>query len=93
MFSKDFYTLGYTMIESIAFALVLKKVQIALVASGVVVASALSIYNLPWDGAEWETLNNAVRKLSAITFRLPWMHQTVGSSVDIESAKCKTVIN
>lgn len=83
------------MIESIALALVLKKVQIALIALGIMVASALSIYNLPWDdaGAEWETLNNAVRKLSAVAFRLPWMHQTVGSSVEIESGNCKTVIN
>ena len=44
------------MIESIAFALVLKKIQIALIALGVLVASALSIYNLPWGGVEWETL-------------------------------------
>lgn len=81
------------MIESIALALVLKKVQIALIASGIAVASALSIYNLPWDGVEWETLNNAIRKLGSVSFRLPWMHQTVGSSVDIESEDCKTVIN
>ena len=41
------------MIESIAFALVLKKIQIVLIALGIVVASALSIYNLPWEGVEW----------------------------------------
>ena len=85
------------MIESIALSLVLKKVQIALIASGIIVASALSVYNLPWDsvgaGAEWKTLNNAVRKLSAVVFRLPWMHQVIGSSAEIESGNCKTVIN
>ena len=48
------YMLRYTMIESIAFALVLKKIQIALIALGIVVSSAFSIYNLPWDGLEWE---------------------------------------
>ena len=81
------------MIESIAFALVLKKIQIVLIALGIVVASTLSIYNLPWEGVEWETLTSAIRKIKPVAFKLPWIGRSVGSSVDIESVNCKTVIN
>ena len=90
---KIFVCRGTPMIESIVFALVLKKIQIALIACSLVVASALSIYNLPWDGAEWEALTTAVRKLKPSAFKTRWIDRTVGSSVDIESTKCRTVIN
>ena len=81
------------MIESIAFALVLKKIQIALIALGILVASTLSIYNLPWDGVEWETLTNAIRKVKPAALKLSWMNSSVASSVDMENKKKKTVIN
>ena len=81
------------MIESIAFALVLKKIQIALIALGILVASALSIYNLPWGGVEWETLTNAIRKVKPAALKLSRMNSSVASSVDMEGINQKTVIN
>ena len=81
------------MIEGIAFALIMKKVQIALIAFGIIVSSVLSIYNLPWDGVEWEALSSAIRKLKPVAFKIPWIDRSVGQSVDIESVNCNTVIN
>lgn len=72
------------MIESIAFALVLKKIQIASIALGVLLSSALAIYNLPWEGVEWETLANAIRKVKPAALKLSWMDSSVASSVDME---------
>ena len=81
------------MIEGIAFALIMKKVQIALIAAAIIVSSVLSIYNLPWDGVEWEALSSAIRKVKPVAFKVPWIDKSVGPSVDIESVNCKTVIN
>lgn len=81
------------MIEGIAFALIMKKLQIALIAFGIIVSSVLSIYNLPWDGVEWETLSSTIRKLKPVVFKVPRIDKSVGPSVDIESVNCKTVIN
>ena len=75
------------MIESIALAMILKKIQIALIAFAVVVSSVLSVYNLPWNGVEWETLQNAIRKVKPVALKLSWMDQHVGSSVDMEGSK------
>ena len=87
------YMLRYSMIESIAFALIMKKVQITLIAFGIVFSSVFSIYNLPWGGVEWEALSTAIRKLKLVAFKVPWIDKSVGSSVDIECVNCKTVIN
>ena len=81
------------MIEGIAFALVMKKVQIALIGLAIIVSSVLSIYNLPWTGVEWEALSSAIRKLRPVGFKVPWIDESVGPSVDMEKVCCKTVIN
>ena len=77
------------MVESIAFALFLKKIQIVFIAIGILFMSALSIYNLPWDRAEWEFLAIAVRKLKPLTLKTRWIDTAAGSATDIECAMQK----
>lgn len=62
------------MVESIAFALLVKKLQIGMIGFGILLASVLTVYNLPWnkDGEEWETLVSAIRKLKTVSFRTFW---------------------
>ena len=71
------------MIESIAFALFLKKVQIVFIAIGILFLSVISIYNLPWDGVEWKNLVNSIRKIKPLTFKTRWI-DTATSATDIE---------
>ena len=73
------------MIESIALALLLKKIQIVFIAIGIVFMSALSIYNLPWDSIEWEIQLNAIRKLKPLTFKTRWIEKAT-KAADIECA-------
>ena len=70
------------MIEGIAFALFL-KIQIAIIAIGILFVSALSIYNLPWDRGEWNTLVNTIRKLKPLTLKARWIDTAAGSA-DLE---------
>ena len=72
------------MIESIAFALFLKKVQIVFISVAILFVSALSIYNLPWDNDEWENLLNSVRKIKLSTFKVQLLSTSAGSTADIE---------
>ena len=72
------------MVESIALALFLKKIQIAFIAVGILFVSALSIYNLPWDRVELETLVNSIRKLKPLTFKTQWIDTATGSAADID---------
>ena len=81
------------MIEGMAFALVMKKFQIALIAFGIIVSSVLSIYNLPWGGEEWKALSSAIRKFNLVTFKVSWIDKSMGTSADMEKINCKTVIN
>ena len=71
------------MVESIAFALLLKKIQIVFIAMGILLMSALSIYNLPWNSKEWESLLNSIRNLNPLALKTRWL-DTVTSSADIE---------
>ena len=71
------------MVESIAFALFLKKIQVVFIAIGILFVSVLSIYNLPWDREEWGCLVNAVRKLKPLTLKTRWI-DTAASATDIE---------
>ena len=71
------------MVESIAFALLLKKIQIAFIAIGILLISTLSIYNLPWGRVEWKNLLNAIRKLKPVTLKTRWI-DTAASATDIE---------
>lgn len=41
------------MMESIAVALMIKNIQIVFIAASVLIASILSVYNLPWSDIEW----------------------------------------
>lgn len=83
------------MVESIAFALLLKKFQIGMIGVGIVVAAVLTVYNLPWDkdGKEWETLVETIRKLKTIQVRTllktksvktKWVDQNIGSATEVE---------
>jgi hypothetical protein len=85
------------MVESIAFGLLLKKIQIGFVAMCILSASLLSIYNLPWDGIEWDRLVRGLKEsrsryhrfrisriLRASRFSTYKSVETVGSIQNIE---------
>ena len=72
------------MVESIAFALLLKKIQIVFIAVGILFVSVLSVYNLPWNRVERENLANSIRKLKPLTFKTQWMDTATRSAADIE---------
>ena len=74
------------MVESIAFALLLKKIQIGFLALGILFVSALSIYNLPWETDEWEHLVNSVRKIKPLALKKRLIDTAAGSATDIECA-------
>lgn len=72
------------MVESIAFALFLKKIQIVFIAIGILFVSVMSVYNLPWRTVDWETLVKAIRKLKPLTLKAQWIDSATGSAADIE---------
>ena len=72
------------MIETIAFALLLKKIQIAFIVVGILIMSSLSIYNLPWSNLEWENLVKSIRKLKPLTYKSQWIGTASSSAADIE---------
>ena len=65
------------MIESIAFTLLMKKLQIVFIAVAIVVASGLTIYNLPWGEAEWGTLRKSVYRFFSIRVRIQFLRNDV----------------
>lgn len=65
------------MIESIAFTLLMKKLQIVFIASAVVVASGLSIYNLPWETEEWSSLKSSINRFFSVRIRMQFLRGDV----------------
>ena len=65
------------MIESIAFTLLMKKLQIVFIAAALVMASGLSIYNLPWEEAEWSRLKKSVYRFFSIRVRIQFLSSDV----------------
>ena len=63
------------MIESIAMALMIKNIQIVFVAICVLVASALSVYNLPWGDIEWTEFRTAMGSIKGKIFSTPIKQQ------------------
>ena len=65
------------MIESIAFTLLMKKLQIICIASALVVASGLSIYNLPWEAEEWGNLKRSIKRFFSVRIRIQFLRGDV----------------
>ena len=65
------------MIESIAFTLLMKKLQIVFIALAVLIASGLSIYNLPWEEEDWSRLKESVNRFLSIRIRIQFLRSDV----------------
>ena len=72
------------MIESIAFTLLMKKLQIVFVASAVVIASGLSIYNLPWEAEEWGSLKRSINRFFSVRIRIQFLRGDVQKKIEEE---------
>jgi|GEM_PF-5835695 len=72
------------MIESIAFTLLMKKLQIVCIASAIVVASGLSIYNLPWEAAEWSRLKRSMNRFFSVRIRIQFLRGDVQQKIEEE---------
>ena len=70
------------MIESIAFTLLMKKLQIVFIAVAIVLASGLTIYNLPWGEVEWGTLRKSVHRYFSIRVRIEFLRNDVQRKKD-----------
>ena len=65
------------MIESIAFTLLMKKVQIVCIASAIVISSGLSIYNLPWEAGDWGRLKRSMKGLFSLRIHILFLREDV----------------